>query len=68
MNISDQMGDTYHVLEIAHDAVQANAEAGGFELLRRGRPFHVDAARVADECFAHVEAKATEEQDKLCHG
>jgi hypothetical protein len=64
----DQMGDTYHVLEIAHDAIQANAETGGFKFLRRGCPFHVDTACVADECFAHVEAEAAEEQDELYHG
>ena len=58
------MGDTYHVLEVSHDAIQANAEAGGFEFLGRGCPFHVDAACVADEGFAHVEAEATEEEDE----
>ena len=60
-----QTGDTYRVLEIAHDAVQPNAEAGGFEFLCCGRPLHVDAACVADERFAHVEAEATEKQDEL---
>ena len=62
------MGDTYHVLEIAHDSVEANAEARCFEFLCCGCPFHVDTACVADECFAHVEAEATEEQDELYHG
>ena len=58
-------GDTYHPLEIAHDAIETNAETRGFEFLCRGRPFHVDAACVADEGFAHVEAEATEEEDEL---
>jgi hypothetical protein len=64
-NACDQTSDTYHVFEIAHDAIQADAEAGDLEFLCCGRPFHVDAACVADECFAHVEAEATEEQDEL---
>jgi len=59
------MSGTYHPLEVAHDAVETNAEARGFEFLCRGRPFHVDAACVADECFTHVEAKATKEQNEL---
>lgn len=58
---SDQKGDTYHILEITNDAVQANTEARGFEFLCRGCPLHVDAACVADERFAHVEAEAAEE-------
>ena len=64
-NTCDQMDGTYHVLEITHDAVQADAEAGGLEFLCRRCPFHVDAAGVADECFAHVEAEAAEEEDEL---
>lgn len=59
------MGDTYHVLEITHDAIQANSEARCFELLCGGCPFHVNAACVADKCFTHVEAEAAEEQDEL---
>lgn len=54
-----------HPLEIADDAVQANAESGGFKFLGRRRPFHVYAAGVADERFAHVEREATEEEDEL---
>ena len=67
-DIYNCVSDTYHVLEIAHDAIQANAEAGCFEFLCSGRPFHVDATCVADKCFAHVEAEATEEQNELYHG
>lgn len=57
--------ESVHPLEIAHDAVQAYAEARGLEFLGRCGPFHVDAASVADECFAHVEGEAAEEEDEL---
>jgi hypothetical protein len=59
------VGDTYHPLEIAHDAIETDAEAGGFEFLGCGCPLHVDTACVADERFAHVETKTTEEENEL---
>lgn len=54
-----------HPLEVAHDAVETDAEARGLKLFRCGGPFHIDAAGMADEGFAHVEGQAAEKENEL---
>lgn len=61
----ERQQESVHPLEVAYDAVETDAEAGGFEFFGRGGPFHVDAEGVAEEGFAHVEGEAAEEEDEL---
>jgi len=61
----DRYDESIHPLEVAHDAVETDAEARGLEFLGGGCPFHVDAAGVTNECFAHVEGETAEEEDEL---
>jgi len=57
-----------HPLEVPHNAIETDAETGGFEFFGRGGPFHIDAEGVAEEGFAHVEGEAAEEEDELGKG
>ena len=50
-----------HPLEVPHNAVQPNPEPAGLEFFGRGRPLHVDAEEMAQDCFEKVVGDAAEE-------
>jgi hypothetical protein len=50
-----------HPLEVAHDAVETDAESGFGEFLGGGRPFDAHAKEVAEDGFEKVEGDAAEE-------
>ena len=53
-----------HPLEVADDAVEADAEAGRLELLRRRRPLHLDAEEVAADGLEEVIRDPAEEEQE----
>lgn len=62
---SDRNDECVHPLKVAHNAVETDAEARSLEFLSGGGPFHIDAAGMAEQRFAHVEGEAAEEEDEL---